>query len=90
MQKNQSFPCFIVTLPSIQTTSIRTRSYFSFHAIVSAHFLFVFCNVIAGAKFKVAVLGGGPSGACAAEALARDPNIECILFERKMDNAKPW
>jgi geranylgeranyl reductase len=40
-------------------------------------------------KFKVAVLGGGPSGACAAEALARNPNIECVMFERKMDNAKP-
>jgi flavin-dependent dehydrogenase len=35
------------------------------------------------------VVGGGPSGACAAEALARNPNIECVLFERKMDNAKP-
>lgn len=41
------------------------------------------------AKYKVAVIGGGPSGACAAEALAQNPNIECILFERKMDNAKP-
>lgn len=40
-------------------------------------------------KFKVAVIGGGPSGACAAEALAKNPNIECTLFERKMDNAKP-
>ena len=35
------------------------------------------------------MVGGGPSGACAAEALARNPNIECVLFERKMDNAKP-
>ena len=43
-----------------------------------------------GTKYKVAVIGGGPSGACAAEALATNPNIECILFERKMDNAKPW
>ena len=42
-----------------------------------------------GKKFRVAVVGGGPSGACAAEALARNPNIECVLFERKMDNAKP-
>ena len=42
-----------------------------------------------GQKFRVAVVGGGPSGACAAEALARNPNIECVLFERKMDNAKP-
>jgi geranylgeranyl reductase len=42
-----------------------------------------------GMKYKVAVVGGGPSGACAAEILAQNPNIECILFERKMDNAKP-
>ena len=41
------------------------------------------------AKFKVAVIGGGPSGASAAEMLAQNPNIECVLFERKMDNAKP-
>lgn len=40
-------------------------------------------------KLKVAVIGGGPSGACAAEALAKNPNIECFIFERKMDNAKP-
>jgi len=40
-------------------------------------------------KYKVAVIGGGPSGACAAEVLAKNPNIECVLFERKMDNAKP-
>jgi len=37
----------------------------------------------------VAVVGGGPSGACAAEALAKNPNIECVMFERKMDNCKP-
>jgi len=41
------------------------------------------------AKVKVAVVGGGPSGSCAAEILAQNPNIECTLFERKMDNAKP-
>jgi len=41
------------------------------------------------AKLKVAVVGGGPSGSCAAEILAQNPNIECVLFERKMDNAKP-
>jgi len=41
------------------------------------------------AKIRVAVVGGGPSGACAAEVLAQEPNIETVLFERKMDNAKP-
>eukprot|EP01038_Epipyxis_sp_PR26KG_P010449 gene10449-14037_t len=40
-------------------------------------------------KYRVAVVGGGPSGACAAEILAQNPNIECTLFERKMDNVKP-
>ena len=33
--------------------------------------------------------GGGPSGACAAEIFAQEPNIETYLIERKMDNAKP-
>ena len=42
-----------------------------------------------GPKLKVAVLGGGPAGSCAAEILAQNPAIECTLFERKMDNAKP-
>ena len=42
-----------------------------------------------GAKYKVAVIGGGPAGACAAEALAKNPSIECTIFERKMNNAKP-
>jgi len=41
------------------------------------------------AKFKIAVVGGGPSGACAAEILAQNPNVETYLFERKMDNCKP-
>ena len=40
-------------------------------------------------KYKVAVVGGGPSGACAAEIFAQDKNIDTVMFERKMDNAKP-
>jgi len=40
-------------------------------------------------KYRVAVIGGGPSGSCAAEELAKNPDIECVVFERKMDNAKP-
>merc|ERR1719311_1632323 len=39
-------------------------------------------------KFRVAVIGGGPSGACAAEIFAEEPNVETFLFERKMDNCK--
>eukprot|EP00232_Nephroselmis_pyriformis_P025159 CAMPEP_0182857742 /NCGR_PEP_ID=MMETSP0034_2-20130328/3225_1 /TAXON_ID=156128 /ORGANISM="Nephroselmis pyriformis, Strain CCMP717" /LENGTH=499 /DNA_ID=CAMNT_0024989009 /DNA_START=55 /DNA_END=1554 /DNA_ORIENTATION=- len=37
---------------------------------------------------KVAVIGGGPSGACAAETLAQ-AGIETIMIERKLDNCKP-
>jgi len=37
---------------------------------------------------RVAVIGGGPSGACAAEILAK-AGIQTWIFERKLDNAKP-
>jgi geranylgeranyl diphosphate/geranylgeranyl-bacteriochlorophyllide a reductase len=37
---------------------------------------------------KVAVVGSGPAGSSAAEALAK-AGIETYLFERKLDNAKP-
>jgi len=37
---------------------------------------------------RVAVIGGGPSGSCTAETLAKS-GIETWLFERKLDNAKP-
>jgi geranylgeranyl reductase len=40
-------------------------------------------------KYKVAVVGGGPSGACAAEIFAQEKNIDTVFFERKLDNAKP-
>jgi geranylgeranyl reductase len=40
-------------------------------------------------KYSVAVVGGGPSGACAAEILAKEKNIDTYLIERKMDNCKP-
>lgn len=38
-------------------------------------------------KLRVAVIGGGPSGACAAESLAKG-GVEAFLIERKMDNCK--
>lgn len=38
-------------------------------------------------KLRVAVIGGGPSGACAAETLAKG-GVETFLIERKMDNCK--
>ncbi len=37
---------------------------------------------------RVAVIGGGPSGSCTAETLAKS-GIQTWLFERKLDNAKP-
>ncbi|GBF91337.1 geranylgeranyl reductase [Raphidocelis subcapitata] len=37
---------------------------------------------------RVAVIGGGPSGACAAETLAKG-GVQVSLIERKMDNCKP-
>mmetsp|Transcript_21165 Transcript_21165/g.36345 ORF Transcript_21165/g.36345 Transcript_21165/m.36345 type:complete len:473 (+) Transcript_21165:115-1533(+) len=40
------------------------------------------------AALRVAVIGGGPGGASAAETLAKN-GIETFLFERKMDNCKP-
>ena len=35
------------------------------------------------------MIGGGPSGSCAAEIFAQEPNIDTYMFERKMDNCKP-
>jgi len=40
-------------------------------------------------KYSVAVIGGGPAGACAADALAECKGIDTFIFERKFDNAKP-
>jgi geranylgeranyl reductase len=37
---------------------------------------------------RVAIVGGGPSGSCAAETLAK-AGIQTWMFERKLDNAKP-
>ena len=43
---------------------------------------------LGGRTLRVAVVGGGPSGACAAETLAA-AGIETFLIERKLDNCKP-
>ena len=40
-----------------------------------------------GRKLRVAVVGGGPGGACTADTLARG-GIETYLIERKLDNCK--
>mmetsp|Transcript_76283 Transcript_76283/g.120461 ORF Transcript_76283/g.120461 Transcript_76283/m.120461 type:complete len:515 (+) Transcript_76283:73-1617(+) len=41
-----------------------------------------------GRKLRVAVVGGGPAGASAADALTQQ-GVETFLIERKMDNCKP-
>lgn len=46
-------------------------------------------SAVAARPIRVAVVGGGPSGSCAAEVFAEAANIECTIFERKMDNIKP-
>eukprot|EP00897_Mesotaenium_endlicherianum_P005782 jgi/Mesen1/5231/ME000026S04542 len=45
-------------------------------------------KALEGRKLRVAVIGGGPAGGCAAETLAQ-AGIETFLIERKLDNAKP-
>lgn len=37
---------------------------------------------------RVAIIGGGPSGSCAAETLSKG-GVQAFMFERKMDNCKP-
>jgi len=70
------------TLPSIQSGRINARS-----STVGPVMAVPFKN--SDRKMRVAVVGGGPSGACAAEVLAQEKGIETYIFERKMDNAKP-
>ncbi|KAF0935217.1 hypothetical protein E2562_031254 [Oryza meyeriana var. granulata] len=41
-----------------------------------------------GRRLRVAVVGGGPAGGAAAEALAKG-GVETVLIERKLDNCKP-
>ncbi|KAK1284730.1 hypothetical protein QJS10_CPB21g00622 [Acorus calamus] len=43
---------------------------------------------LSGRNLRVAVIGGGPAGGCAAETLAKG-GVETFLIERKLDNSKP-
>ncbi|KAL2322014.1 hypothetical protein Fmac_026393 [Flemingia macrophylla] len=47
-----------------------------------------FSPKLQGRSLRVAVVGGGPAGGCAAETLAKG-GVETFLIERKMDNCKP-
>jgi geranylgeranyl diphosphate/geranylgeranyl-bacteriochlorophyllide a reductase len=40
-------------------------------------------------KYRVVIVGGGPSGSCAAEEFAKDKNIETVLIERKASGRRP-
>ena len=48
--------------------------------LLSAFSIVASSPITSSRKFKVAVIGGGPSGACAAEALARNP----VCFRRTL------
>jgi ribulose 1,5-bisphosphate synthetase/thiazole synthase len=45
--------------------------------------------MVVEAKYRVAVVGGGPSGSCAAEIFAQNKDVDTWIIERKMDNCKP-
>lgn len=78
----------LVLHPSVELTSERLP--LSFFAFVNSDSFISFCNFPdMEMKFRVAVVGGGPSGSCAAEILAACDDVDVTLFERKMDNAKP-
>jgi len=67
------------------TASAFTPSAFTGNALKSG----VSSDSALNMKYKVAVVGGGPSGACAAEIFAQEKGIDTVMFERKLDNAKP-
>ena len=46
-------------------------------------------RMVVEAKYRVAVVGGGPSGSCAAEIFAQNKDVDTWIIERKMDNCKP-
>uniref|UniRef100_A0A7S2APY9 Geranylgeranyl diphosphate reductase, chloroplastic n=1 Tax=Octactis speculum TaxID=3111310 RepID=A0A7S2APY9_9STRA len=46
-------------------------------------------RMVVEAKYRVAVVGGGPSGSCAAEVFAQNKDVDTWIIERKMDNCKP-
>jgi geranylgeranyl reductase len=66
-----------------------TPSSFTGSRLLSTHTSTSSSSTTLEMKYKVAVVGGGPSGACAAEIFAQEKNVDTVLFERKMDNAKP-
>ena len=78
---------FVTALSLLASTSAFTPSSFTSRPV--AHATVTQSSTSLSMKYKVAVVGGGPSGACAAEIFAQEKGIDTVLFERKMDNAKP-
>ena len=76
----------LATLATVATTASAFTTTSSFTAGPVAN---VVSDSALNMKFKVAVVGGGPAGACAAEIFAQEKGIDTVLFERKLDNAKP-
>ena len=73
--------------PSIASVNAVRRLAYSSRASVAARAAIRDGASLDGRKLRVAVIGGGPSGACAAETLAKG-GCEAFLIERKMDNCK--
>lgn len=73
----------------LAVSGLATASAFSNSAFMGKTFAGPKSSSALDMKYKVAVVGGGPSGACAAEIFAQEKNIDTVMFERKLDNAKP-
>ncbi len=77
----------LAAAPSIASVNAVRRLTSSSRASVAARAAVRDGASLDGRKLRVAVIGGGPSGACAAETLAKG-GVEAFLIERKMDNCK--
>jgi flavin-dependent dehydrogenase len=74
---------------AVVATAITSASAFSASSFTGKAFKAPTSTSALCMKYKVAVVGGGPAGACAAEIFAQEKGIDTVLFERKLDNAKP-
>ena len=77
----------VAAVPSIASVNAVRKLASSSRASVAARAAVRDGASLDGRKLRIAVIGGGPSGACAAETLAKG-GIETFLIERKMDNCK--
>ena len=77
----------VAAVPSIASVNAVRKLASSSRASVAARAAVRDGASLDGRKLRIAVIGGGPSGACAAETLAKG-GIETFLIERQMDNCK--